>query len=80
VIQEGDASDQSRRRDLGPTDFATRHVGDLAALQREELVLRTRGEELIICGRLTDGKADEGMLFAVYEFCERVLGGPVAFR
>lgn len=74
VLQEGAAADEPRRVFLGPTDFAKRHVGDLAALHREELVMRTVGPDVIVCGRLTDGKVDEGTLYGVYELCERVLG------
>ena len=74
VLQEGAAADEPRRVFLGPTDSARRHVGDLAALHREELVVRTVGRDVVVCGRLTDGKVDEGTLYGVYEFCERVLG------
>ena len=52
---------------VGPTAFAKKSVNDYATLQREEWVIKTIGENLVLCGG-----EPRGTIYAVYEFLESI--------
>lgn len=73
IIPESRAEHHSERIWIGNTRFAMKNLKGIA-FRPEELLIRSMGSDLILCGEITPGGIDRGTLFAVYEYLEQALG------
>jgi len=74
ITRETEAPADAPKIWLGATRAARQAAGDPAQFAPEELVLKTVGRDVVVCGEVAADGLDRGTLFGVYEFLERVFG------
>lgn len=73
ILPESEAERHPVRIWIGNTRFAAKNLKEIS-FHPEELLIRSLGNDLILCGETTADGLDRGTLFAVYEYLERALG------